>query len=527
MIEPAIDSVAMFKNGLTVVHASFNVAGPGDHVWIDPPDAVHGAFFVEGAPGMVIRSTTRLMAPEGPLLPSGNLQRDLDGAIVGVTMLGEGGKLAEMIHGKVWTPPTPDRADWNTNYATTGGSRGGSYYPNRLNPGNAGPAGSVSTGGWLVMEVSGKRRFLPMDRIGQIEIEGESAERAEVPRPVMVFSAPKAGKVQLTYLTKGMAWMPAYQVDLLATDRVRLRQTAVVRNELMDLKETALELISGYPNIKFAHVNSPLNPQATLAAFFQQISQKGGGAQGGALGQQIAFNSISNRASESVMPLPQPDAGAPAEDLHYEGIGVHALLEGDSLSLEVASAEASCERIVEWMVPDYRDDNGRMQRHRTRSEEDDPWDAVQFANPLKFPMTTAAVSVLEDGRFRGQSMATWTAPGQNASIKVNKALTVRGQHSEVEEEGKREIVWMAGDDYQRTVVSGTLKVSNARADTVKMVIRTDFSGELLAAEGDPAKSLRADGARSVNPHRQLEWTLNLEAGKSQTLTYRYSVLVNR
>ena len=73
----------------------------------------------------------------------------------------------------------------------------------------------------------------------------------------------------------------------------------------------------------------------------------------------------------------------------------------------------------------------------------------------------------------------------------------------VDEEGKREIVWVAGDDFQRTSVRGTLKVSNARAEPVKLVIRTDFSGDLLEAEGDPVKSLRADGSRSVNPHRQL------------------------
>lgn len=522
MVAPTVESVAMFKNGLVVVRSSFQVDAPGDHVWVDPPDAVHGAFFVESVPGVVIRSTTRLMKPEGPQLPSGNLQRDLAGAGVLVTMLGEGGQLAEVIRGKVWTPPAPDRAGWNTDYATTGGRRYGSYYP-----ANAGRAATGSTGSWLVMEVEGQRRFLPTSRIGAVGVEGEAAQRPLEPRPVMVFSVPAAGKVQLTYLTKGMAWMPAYQVDLLAADRVRLRQTAVVRNELMNLKKTSLELISGYPNIKFAHVSSPLTPGSTLAAFFQQISHEGGGSQGGAISQQIAFNTIANRASESVMPLPQPDAGAPAEDLHYENIGVHALSEGDSLSLEVATAEASCQRIVEWKVPDYRDDHGRLQRHRTRTDEDDPWDAVQFANPLKFPMTTAAVSILEDGRFRGQSMANWTAPGQNASIKVNKALTVRGEHSEVEEEGKREIVWIAGDDYQRTVVSGTLKVSNARADTVKMVIRTDFSGELIEAEGDPVKSLRADGARAANPHRQLVWTVDLDGGASKTLKYRYAVLVNR
>lgn len=523
VVTPAIDSVAMFKNGLTVVHSSFDAPQAGDYVWADPPAAVHGAFFVESEPGLVIRSTTKMMKPAGPNIPSGDLQSDLAGAVVSVTLLsGEG--IGEEVKGTVWSVPVPDRAAWNRLYATTEGAR--SHHWTYYNPAPSPSRGAtMMTGGWLVVETEAGRRFLSVSRIGQVRILREAEERAEVPQPVMVFSAKKAGKVRLTYLTKGMAWMPAYQIDLLAGDRLRLRQSAVVRNELMNLKAARLDLISGYPNIKFAHVSSPLSAGSTLAAFFQQISQEGGN-QGGIATQQIAFNPTSNFAMPAA-PAANPDPGAPAEDLHYESIGKQDLLEGDSLSLEVATAEATCERIVEWNVPDFRNYDGRMRRGQQPGADDEPWDAVQFSNPLKFPMTTAAASVLEDGKFRGQSMATWTAPGQRASIKINKALTVRGEHSEIEEEGKRTTVWIAGEDYQRTNVKGTLKVSNARAEAVKMVVRLKLSGDLIEAQGDPAKTLLTDGVRSVNPRRQLEWSIDLAAGKTQEMTYRYSVLVNR
>ena len=62
---------------------------------------------------------------------------------------------------------------------------------------------------------------------------------------------------------------------------------------------------------------------------------------------------------------------------------------------------------------------------------------------------------------------------------------------------------------------------------MKMVITADFSGELLEAEGEPETSLRVTGVRSVNPHRKMEWTVDLQGGESKTLTYRYSVLVDR
>ncbi len=88
VIDPVIDSVAMFKNGLTVVHASFEAAAPGDYLWVDPPKSVHGAFFVESGRGMVARSTTRAVMPRENPVPTGNLQIDLAGAEVRVSLRG-------------------------------------------------------------------------------------------------------------------------------------------------------------------------------------------------------------------------------------------------------------------------------------------------------------------------------------------------------------------------------------------------------------------------------------------------------
>ncbi|MED5419475.1 MAG: hypothetical protein VYA27_12280, partial [Verrucomicrobiota bacterium] len=112
-------------------------------------------------------------------------------------------------------------------------------------------------------------------------------------------------------------------------------------------------------------------------------------------------------------------------------------------------------------------------------------------------------------------------------IRINKALTVHAEHSEVEEEGKQAVVRIAGDNFQRTTVKGRLKVCNTRATVVKMVIQADFSGEFIEAEGKPAESLRPDETGSVNAHRQLEWTVALKAGETKILSYRYSLLVSR
>ena len=518
-ITPATRSAALFKNGVVLIRTGFDAPAAGDYVWVDPPPSVHGAFFVEGVQGIAVRSTQRDMPATGVEMLTGSLQQDLSGADVSVTLAGEGGQTFSEVQGTVWRQPADTKRTWNTRYDPQ------NPYASLIQ-GNAAGQGAQMSGSYLVMEAGGGRQYLATSRISAVKVLKPAAARPPVTHSVLIFFVPAAGPVDISFLTRGMAWIPSYRVDLTGPKQLRLTQSAVVRNELMDLPAAELQLLSGYPNIKFSHVDSMLSPGANLTSFFQQLSQDGRPAQG-SMSQQMAYNSISNSASAAA-PLPEPDKATAGEDLHAESIGKRALAAGDSLSLDVASANCECERVIEWKVPDYRDDYGRLTRQRQQGHDDesDPWDAVQFPNPLKFPLTTAAASVTEGGKFLGQSMANWTAPGQTVCVRITKALTIRGEYSEVEEEGAREKIWIGGNDYQKTRVKGELKLANSRSEAVKVVVRADFSGELLEASNDPAKSLRPDGVWSVNPHRQLEWTITLPAGKTQTLTYRYAVNVD-
>lgn len=183
---------------------------------------------------------------------------------------------------------------------------------------------------------------------------------------------------------------------------------------LENAADTEIQLISGYPNVRFGRVDSPLWPRTGLAAFFQQIHQSGpaaGGITSNAISQQMIYSNGSSRDEST--PLPEvAEQGNISDDIHYESIGKHSLKAGDSLSLDLAAASAAYERVVEWVVPDPRDGNGREP-----TPDEPPWDAVRIANPFKFPLTTAAAMVMEGGKppsaflisastFRAQALLT-------------------------------------------------------------------------------------------------------------------------
>lgn len=541
LVSPALESVGLFKNGLAVVRLSFPVAGPGNYRWEKVPRVVHGSLWIESDGIISVQSTTRMVEQTDKIeTPTGTLQRDLAGKQVTITLKNRDSSESETYRGTVWTiPAAAPSKSWNTDYSSLNPNSGSYYwYSSRLHANQAAIASTPNTGNFLVLDDdSANRRYIDQSRISTLSVDGPFQPRTrKIEKPVLIFNvteAPSAGgTVQVSYLTKGFAWLPSYQVDLSDPKSLSIRQSAVIRNEMDDLHDTKIELISGFPNVRFGAVDSPLWPGTNLTSFFQQVNQSGSTAGGilsnNIISQQMVYSNF--RGSEnSGSPLPTlAEEGQSSDDIHYESIGRHSMKAGDSLSLDIARAKTKYQRVVEWVVPDPRDERGRYQRRNNNNSDigDQTWDAVLFTNPFKFPMTTAAAQVVENGKFRGQSLSTWVNPGQETCLRITRALSVRTESSEIEEEGKREIIWIAGDDFRRTTVKGRLAVQNFRGKEVTLRIRAEFSGKLLEADSDPETTLRREGVSSINPRRQLNWTITLPAGEEKIIHYRYQVLVD-
>lgn len=533
MVKPVIESVGLFKNGLAVVRATFPINGAGIYCWNRVPHVIHGTFWVESDGEVGVQSTTRrIEETDESGSPSGVLQHDLAGKEVTITLRNTDSPQDPQITGTVWAvPPRASTRIWDTNYASLDPSARSYYWRPQVNTPQ--PTTAASTGNFLVLhDEKGARRYIDMSGIASVEAKGPfGTVKRMMEKPVLVFDVRKApangGMIRVSWLTKGLGWMPSYQVDLSDAENLRIRQNAVVRNESDDLTNTEVQLISGFPSVRFGAVDSPLWQGTGLAAFFQQINQSTTGAvRDNMLSQQAVYSNSATTGASAATPelIEIGNAGA---DIHYESIGSHSLKSGDSLAVDIASATSAYQRVVEWVVPDGRDSSGRYPRGNNEVRDEMPWDAVRFANPFKFPMTTAAALVTEGGKFRGQNQTEWVNPGQRACLRVTRALSVQTESSEIEEEGQREIVWMAGNDYQRTRVKGRLVVRNFRGKEVTMTIRREFSGKLIEAGLNPESKLRAEGVFSVNPRRQLDWTIQLPAGGEKELTYRYEVLVDR
>jgi hypothetical protein len=518
-----IVSVGLFKNGLAVVRRVVETDGPGIYRLSEVPTAVHGTFWIE-SDGPVTARVSRQEFVVGDVPAGGNLQDDLAGCTVSVRLRGED----EAIKGEVVrvSRPEADAAGPGPFMLDPYGRR--NYYSAAPAPTAGGPDGR-----FLVLKADGGLVYVRPGDITRLELLSNPAP-VKQQRPVLLLDVPEeadGAKVVISYLAYGLAWAPSYRVDITDPERLAIGQKAVLRNELEDLTDVEVSLISGFPSVEFLNVSSPLTPGTSWESFFRQLSVRQDEA-----GMQ---NVLSNVMAQQAVSAPEwsslGSVGAAAlaagegPDLHYQSVGGISLAKGDALSLAVADADGPYKRIVEWLVPDDRQWNGRRpERYRGDDEPpnmSDAWDALLFANPFKFPMTTAPAMVVGGGRFFGQRTTFYTSPGREATLRITKALNVTTRSVENEAGDTREYVVVGGRRFQRTMVQGELRVRDLRAEPIDLVIRRRFSGELLQADGDPKCDLLEEGVYSVNQRNELLWRFDLAAGEEKVLKYSYKVLV--
>lgn len=517
-VKPNLESLSLFKNGLAVVRMTGKIPATGKWVVDAPVDAVHGTLWVAGQkPVTVSVETIREPLPLAEWTQP-RLLRQLAGRRV--TLHLEEDTVTGVLQGE---PGEPEKKSWSRDYPTILGDRSSSSLflsGDAVQPAETGTILlKTEEGRWLSLR-EGEVRRVAFDEWPALERE----------RPGLAISGQAGDRVAIEFITRGLSWAPAYRIDLSQPMRLSVSQTAAIRNEWAELPDTELRLISGFPSVRFASVDSPLALQSTWRQFFQQVIQsRQAGIPGFDNGLTQQIDLASNRVAPNGFVPAAPEAGE-GVDLHYRSIGKHRLAVGEARQVTVETAEADYRRAVWWRIPDLRDAQGRpVTEYDRRSQEGDDeeaaWDVVVFRNPFGFPMTTGPAALVEKGQFIGQQLSSWANPGAETQVRINRALSVSKRAVENEVPESREELRLGGRNGYRTRVSGSVTVGNHRAAAISMLVVKAFSGRLVSAEGDPASELLESGVYSINPRRELRWTVDVPAGGEVTLKYEYEVLV--
>lgn len=355
------------------------------------------------------------------------------------------------------------------------------------------------------------------------------------PSIVVKLEKPSGGeKVSVSYLARGVTWVPGYLIDLSDAKSAKFSAHAVVVNEMTDLDNVKLQLVTGFPNIKFSGIQSPVAKSQSLAEFLRALSGSGGRQEGldyAMLQQRVLANAEGGyRDAESALApdYSGPSEGEVAEDLYFYPVKNLTLKKDETAWIPLFTAEMPYKHIYTWKIKDFVDNDDR---YRTEKESQDHkageeiWHSCRFTNTLSMPLTTAATEFVTNGELTGQDVCYYTAPGAETTVKINKALNLLAEQAETEVERKRDATTFYGYHYDLVKVRGDLRLRNRLAKQVGVEITKELSGEVLETLPKSKDTKTAAGLKKVNPKHILTWSIDLKPGEERRISYQYQVYI--
>ena len=347
--------------------------------------------------------------------------------------------------------------------------------------------------------------------------------------------APAGGKkLTLSYLAKGITWAPSYMVDITDPDKARISAKAAIINEVADLDDVQIQLVTGFPNLQFADTVSPFALKENLAQFLQSLT--GGQGQRRRVAAVMSQRAYAEELRGSMIPI-MPDygsaeAGQVAEDLFFYPIEKVSLKKDQVGYYPLFTESVPYEHVYRWDIPDYINEQGQyiygQQRGQESKPEEDVWHCLKMDNSTKVPWTTAPAEVVQAGLILGQDTLKYTPSKGKALLRITKAMSVKVQQVELENEPrKRGALAVYGRNYDLVYIQGKLSVQNFQPKAIKLEITKTLSGEVTSSEPQAKIEKLARGLSRVNELSQLTWTIDLDPGQEQELVYTYQAYVRR
>ncbi len=532
-----IERLALFKNGLGYVTATATLPEHTRTVRLGQlPVPSYGTFWVGYPKELKVQSLTTAMETVNDLTPVSAVEQMLrlnPGRRVMLHTAGGTGNGAVVIEGVVEPlPVTPPPAEPPSPYFMDV-----RRMPDRSYYGGYPPA--PQTGLVLVKTDRGMVALAPgsVQRVDFVDGQPLCVITNKQKRPAIRMELEQAAngeKIAVSYLARGITWVPSYRLDLSDDKTAVFLAQAQIINELTDFQDAHVDLVTGFPNIQFADLPNPAAMTHSLAEFLKSLSsgRAGEGGRSYVMQQQaLMANAPVFDDSPSLPTYSTAAQGQTAEDLFLYPLPRLSLKRGETATLPLFTAQMPYRHLYTWKIGDLLDGDvsrprgdGSRQRDDGRNSEE-VWHVCRLVNAAKMPLTTAAAEFVKDGQFVGQDTCFYTSPGAEASIRINRAMNVQAEQAEIEVERKRNAANFYGWGYDLVKVTGELKVRNRLDKAIDLEITKELSGEVLEKPEGTKDLETAKGLKQVNPKHVLTWTRPLEPDKELKIVYLYQLYV--
>ena len=415
------------------------------------------------------------------------------------------------------------------------------YAPGRVinaeNPGYYGIRNMVFLGTDQGQIAVSADRIIRVDFKDKEPVAKYEKKTSQVRLDVSLKKAAGGQKITVSCLAKGATWAPSYMIDITEPNKAKIAAKAEVMDEVCDLNGVDVKFVTGFPNLQFADVVSPIAMKENLAQFLQSLI-RGQSERGQALGvlsnamvqrQVMAYDRMELAGEQPVMPAyGAAEVGKMAEDLFLYPVEKVRLAKGEVGYFPLFTESVPYKHIYRWEIPNYVNqeggyyDQGRPQRE---PEQQEVWHCIRLDNVMKLPWTTAPVEIVKEGVILGQDTLNFTPVKEKGTVKITRAMNVKAEQIELEKDRKRNAAQWYNTNWDLVTVEGKLSVTNYQDKPITLEVTKSLSGEVKAMQPEAKLEKLAKFLRMVNANIRLTWTIELGPGEQKEIGYTYEVYV--
>jgi hypothetical protein len=404
---------------------------------------------------------------------------------------------------------------------------------------------NTDDGAWLTV---------PSKEIRKLVFNGEKPSlkydvKTDRSKIILNFKKDGSKKVNLSYLQKGIGWLPNYLIKILNDNQVQITLNSVLINDAEDIENSEIDFIVGVPNFKYSNVYSPLTSKEDINKFL--LSLNGGSSYGyynnfdnnnSAIMTQSLSNSYSSnrrRGYEQSSVSYNPNSfsgldGASYEDLYFYNIKNISLKKGERGNYELFTATMPMAHIYELALPTNATSSGYYvsKYNRPANNINKVWHSLKITNKTKYPWTTGTAMVVKQDKTEikpiSQDMMKYTSVGGDTFIKITVATDIQVTDNDIETSRKRSALIKNSYKYDLVTVNGEINIKNYKNKSVKLELKRSILGKLIKSdyEWNNHKELKNVYYSNINPTNEVSWNVDLKPNEEKKITYTYSVYLN-
>jgi hypothetical protein len=362
-------------------------------------------------------------------------------------------------------------------------------------------------GNIVLLKYEGGIKAVPIDRISEITFleEPKATLGHEEFRNIMTLKldwgrkeTAKTANVGMVYVQRGIRWIPNYRIDIDGKGQAVIKLQATVINELTDIENVKAHLVIGVPKFTFEDTPDPISLQHTIAQLSNHFQRDSRNA--------YAFSNSNMIMSQAAMPVrhvesprerdtmdlgPDITESAKNEDLFVFTLENVTLKKGQRMVVPVAEYKLKYRDVFVLDLPfgpppELRRRFNSEQTARLARLYHAPkvMHKIRLDNDADCPLTTAPALILRQDRLIGQSMTTYTAVGASCDVELTVAVDISVEKLDVETERINDAARWDGCTYARSNLTGTITLTNHRANSVNLEVCRSVLGNIDSADHD-------------------------------------------